>query len=163
MWVIKFRGETYYVNHVDCSVPWSTKETPDNSHTKGSIKVKHCLVVIDDSNTATITPLTEEDKQSLTKKKQFIRIITSFGSKLKKAIEDLELETGDIKKAGGGCGTLWFITELYNYDEFFQLKFAMTGTDLRVLQENEEYYKAYGISTDDDEYIDEDYDSLYEE
>ena len=88
MWVIKFRGETYYVNHVDCSVPWSTKETPDNSHTKGSIKVKHCLVVIDDSNTATITPLTEEDKQSLTKKKQFIRIITSFGSKLKKAIED---------------------------------------------------------------------------
>ena len=170
MWVIKFRGETYYVNHVDCSVPWSTKETPDNNHTKGSIKVKNCLVVIDDSNTAIITPLTEENKKTLESKKKFTRIITSYGAKLKAAIDDLGLETGYIKKAGGGCSTLWFITELYNYDEFFQLKFAMTGTDLRVLKENEDYFKAYGSSTDEQEYIDdeedlyddEDYESLYE-
>ena len=47
MWVLKTHGESYYVNHVDCEIPWSTKETPDNSHTKGSIKVKDCLLKID--------------------------------------------------------------------------------------------------------------------
>lgn len=57
MWVLKFHGETYYVNHVECNVPWSTKETPDNSHTKGSIKVKRCLVRID-NNEAKILPIT---------------------------------------------------------------------------------------------------------
>ena len=57
MWVLKTRGETYYVSHVDCSVPWSTKETPDNSHTKGSIKVKNVLLVIDPDNCATIKEL----------------------------------------------------------------------------------------------------------
>lgn len=41
MWVIKTRGETYYVNHVISSAPWNTKETPDNSHTKGAIKFKN--------------------------------------------------------------------------------------------------------------------------
>ncbi len=170
MWVLKFRGETFYVNHVSCSVPWTTKETPDSNHTKGSIKVKNCLVIIDDSNTAIITPLTEEDKKKLGSKKQFLRIITSYGAKLKRAIEDLSIETGVIKKAGGGCGTLWFITELYNYDEFFQLKFALTGTDLRILKENEDYYKAYGSAPEEQEYVDDDddygsdddYESLYE-
>ncbi len=42
MWVIKTRGETFYVHHVDVSsgVGFSTKETPNNPHTKGSIKIK---------------------------------------------------------------------------------------------------------------------------
>lgn len=42
MWVVKCKGETYYVNHVDVSpgIGFSTKETPDNPHTKGSIKLK---------------------------------------------------------------------------------------------------------------------------
>ena len=66
-WVIKAKGESYYVNHVECNVPWSTKETPNNSHTKGSIKVKRCLLVIDDDNTAYLTPLTAEDEQRLKK------------------------------------------------------------------------------------------------
>lgn len=173
MWVVKMRGETFYVNHVECSVPWSTKETPDNNHTKGSIKVKNCLVVIDDSNTAVITLLTEEDKKRLSNKKQFIRVITSSGSKLINAIEAIGIETGAVKRAGGGCGTLWFITELYNYDEFYQLKFVMAGTDFRALAENEDYYKSYGSAKEEDEYIDDDeyvdsdiddndYESLYE-
>ena len=171
MWVVKMRGETFYVNHVECSVPWSTKETPDNNHTKGSVKVKNCLVVIDDSNTAIITKLTEEDKKRLSNKKQFIRVITSSGAKLINAIEEIGIETGTVKRAGGGCGTLWFITELYNYDEFFQLKFVMIGTDFRVLMENEDYYKLYGSAKEEDTWLDEDtddediddYESLYEE
>jgi len=42
MWVIKAKGETHYVEHVDVSpsVGFSTKETPDNPHIKGSIQIK---------------------------------------------------------------------------------------------------------------------------
>lgn len=40
-WVIKTKGETFYVKHVECNAPWSTKETPDNPSTKGSLKVKN--------------------------------------------------------------------------------------------------------------------------
>jgi hypothetical protein len=42
MWVIKVKGQTHYVTHVEVqpSVGFSTKETPDNPHTKGSIKLK---------------------------------------------------------------------------------------------------------------------------
>ncbi len=47
MWVIKCRGDTYYVHHVDISpgVGFSTKETPNNPHTKGSIKIKGFLTL----------------------------------------------------------------------------------------------------------------------
>lgn len=47
MWIIKCRGDTYYVHHVDVSpgVGFSTKETPNNPHTKGSIKIKGYLTL----------------------------------------------------------------------------------------------------------------------
>lgn len=54
MWILKIKGTTYYVNHVTANVNWSTKETPDNSHTKGSIKLKNVDVIIDDHNEAII-------------------------------------------------------------------------------------------------------------
>lgn len=42
MWVIKAKGQTYYVDHLDMDsgIGFSTKETPDNPSTKGSIKFK---------------------------------------------------------------------------------------------------------------------------
>jgi len=46
MWVLKTKGKTYYVNHVEADCKWSTKETPDNDHTKGSIKFKDCYLTI---------------------------------------------------------------------------------------------------------------------
>lgn len=56
MWVIKAKGLTHYVNHVDViDVPFSTKETPDNPSTKGSIKFKRCFLEISEQNVATIT------------------------------------------------------------------------------------------------------------
>lgn len=55
MWVLKAKGQTFYVNHVDCQVPWSTKETPDNPHTKGALKIKNCTLSIDDQGNAKIT------------------------------------------------------------------------------------------------------------
>ena len=37
--------------------PWTTKETPDNPATKGSIKFKNCRIVIDENLDAIITQL----------------------------------------------------------------------------------------------------------
>lgn len=54
MWVLKIKGTTYYVNHVNANAGWTTKETPDNLHTKGSLKFKNVDVTIDDLNEATI-------------------------------------------------------------------------------------------------------------
>lgn len=60
MWVIKVKGETHYVNHidVDSGVGFSTKETPDNQHTKGSLKFKGKLEItkVNDEITARIYP-----------------------------------------------------------------------------------------------------------
>lgn len=47
-WVVKTKGQTYYVEHVECNAPWTTKETPDSPHTKGSIKLKHVDLSISD-------------------------------------------------------------------------------------------------------------------
>jgi hypothetical protein len=44
-WVVKARGETYYVNHFTSEVGFSTKETPDNSHTKASLMLRGSLVI----------------------------------------------------------------------------------------------------------------------
>lgn len=58
MWVLKSRGKTHYVNHVDFKeVSFSTKETPDSSHTKGSIQVRGYLVIneVDGEHHAMIT------------------------------------------------------------------------------------------------------------
>ena len=48
MWVIKVKGNTYYVNHVDVEsgIGFSTKETINNPHTKGSLKLKGKLEII---------------------------------------------------------------------------------------------------------------------
>ena len=53
-WTLKAKGQTFYVNHLTSSAPWSTKETPDNPHTKGSIKFKRANLIIDDTNCAII-------------------------------------------------------------------------------------------------------------
>ncbi len=45
MWIIKHRGQTYYVNHMNSKIGFSTKETPDNLHTKGSLKMKGRLTI----------------------------------------------------------------------------------------------------------------------
>ncbi len=46
MWTVKHKGETYYVNHLESSIGFSTKETPDNPHTKGSIMFKGRLSIV---------------------------------------------------------------------------------------------------------------------
>ena len=58
-WVVKVKGQTFYVNHVTSTAAWSTKETPDNSSTKGAIKFKHANITIDELNNAYIHPCNE--------------------------------------------------------------------------------------------------------
>ena len=55
MWVVKCRGDTHYVDHVDVSpgIGFSTKETPDNPHTKGRIKFKGRLSISVEENKTT--------------------------------------------------------------------------------------------------------------
>ena len=155
MWVIKTKGESYYVNHVDCSIPWSTKETPDNSHTKGSIKVKDCLLVIDDENNAILSKLTQQDKIRLHNEANGItRIIFSWQNKkdLESAIKQSKIKHGPFKQVSGGCGSRYFVTDIYKKAELSFLTLS-AGESFRVLMPNEYLYKAY----DDPDY-DPDYD-----
>lgn len=54
-WVVKHKGETYYVNNIDSNVGFSTKETPDNDHTKGSILFKGILQIENNNGIITAT------------------------------------------------------------------------------------------------------------
>ncbi len=47
-WVIKHKGQTYYVNHLEIApnVGFSTKETPDSEHTKASLLIRGKLTIV---------------------------------------------------------------------------------------------------------------------
>jgi hypothetical protein len=55
MWVVKARGKTFYVNHVECQTGFTTRETPDHPSTKGSIRVKRGTLNIDVEGNALIS------------------------------------------------------------------------------------------------------------
>ena len=143
MWVLKFHGETYYVNHVECNVPWSTKETPDNSHTKGSIKVKEVLVSIDESNDAKLTQLTIFDKIRLRNQKLGItRIMFQPGTEIHRALQHNEFKHSPFKNISGACATSFVICDLLEKADatFVSLKYS---GQFRILMPNESYYQQY--------------------
>lgn len=142
MWVLKFHGETYYVNHVECNVPWSTKETPDNPHTKGSIKVKEVLLTIDEDNNAKLTTLTFIDKIRLRNQKLGItRIMFKPGSDIHKALVAKEFKHSPFKMISGACTTTFIICDLLNKAD---VTFATLKYDtFRIVQPNETYYQQY--------------------
>ena len=143
MWVLKFHGETLYVNHVDCTVPWSTKETSDNPHTKGSIKVKNCLLTINDANEATVSKLTIIDKARLRNQKLGItRVIFSYGNEFHDALSNNEYRHSAFKNVEGSCGSDFVVCDLLDKEE--ALIAALTyANEFRVLQPNESYYQDY--------------------
>lgn len=148
MWIIKAKGESWYVEHVICSVPWSTKETPNNSHTKGSIKLKNCLITIDDDNVATITELTLEDKLRLVKR-EAIRIITSSGSQLKNILLTKNIKHSNIQVFGGGCSTVWYVCDILEPSHYTMLSLMLPN--VRQLMANEDYYKWYDDPDNDED------------
>ena len=142
MWVLKFHGETLYVNHVDCSIPWSTKETPDNSHTKGSIKVKNALLRIDDENNATLSELTLIDKFRLRNQKLGItRIMFSPNGDMHNALLANEYKHGPLKHIVGRCSSGYVICDLLDKKQVMmaQIKYD----DWREVKPNESYYQQY--------------------
>lgn len=142
MWVLKFHGETYYVNHVECNVPWSTKETVDNPHTKGSIKVKEVLLAIDDDNNATLTSLTIYDKIRLRNQKLGItRIMFRPNSDIHKALQKNEFKHSPFKNIRGACATGFVICDLLDKSEYTFALLKYEG--FRALKPNESYYQEY--------------------
>lgn len=55
MWVVKAKGKTWYVHHMDCQAGFTTRETPDHPSTKGSLRVKRGTLSISSEGHATIT------------------------------------------------------------------------------------------------------------
>lgn len=55
MWVVKTKGQSYYVNHVDATAPWTTRENPDHASTKGSIRVRNCNLHITQEGNAILS------------------------------------------------------------------------------------------------------------
>jgi hypothetical protein len=133
-------------------MPWSTKETPLNNHTKGSIKFKECLLVIDSNNEATLSKLSLIDKIRLRNQRLGItRIIFRYGSTMHTALKANEFKHSSFKNVTGGCGTSWVVCDLLKKDE---ATFAALKYDFRILAPNEAYYRAYdapGTYIDDDE------------
>ncbi len=52
MWVVKVKGQTYYINHLDSEVGFSTKETPEGK-TKGSLKFKGTITIYKEEDNLT--------------------------------------------------------------------------------------------------------------
>lgn len=52
-WIVKHKGQSFYVNHLDSTVGFTTKETPDNEHTKGALQFKGKLTIIENDGITT--------------------------------------------------------------------------------------------------------------
>jgi len=158
MWVIKTHGVTMYVNHVTADIPWSTKETPGNERTKGSIKFKKCKLTIDPAdNTATISQLGIMDAWLKHPERRAGRIILRQNSDLYRALRANEFEHSKIKEVIGSCGSSWAICDIREDHDLTMLALKYHG-QFRILAPNEVYYQEY----DTNDYIYEN-EELYED
>lgn len=174
MWVIKARGKTYYVNHVTSTIPFSTKETPDNSHTKGAIKFKDVLIQIGDDDCAELSKLTSSDLARLrAKDKGYTRILfrAAWKDKLVEFFKGYEVGFTPFKYIPGSCGSGFYMCDVMDREHMVLMGLSLPQHCYRILQENEAYYKAYDdpelLARMDadmaDEDLDEDDDELYED
>ncbi len=123
-------------------MPWSTKETPDNSHTKGSLKFKNALLRVDENNEATLTELTLIDKFRLRNQRLGItRIMAPYQGEFHKALLANEYKHSPIKTIIGRCSSSFIICDLLDKKElmFAQLKY----NGWREVKPNESYYTEY--------------------
>ena len=143
MWVIKTHGETFYVDHVEANMPWSTKETPNNSHTKGSIKFKDVLLKIDADNCAHLSKLSAFDRIRLRNQRLGItRVMFSPYGDFYRALKNKEAKHSPFKSVEGACGTSYQICDILNKEEMTMLALKYAGK-FRVLMPNETYYQFY--------------------
>jgi len=144
MWVIKTHGESFYVNHVTSELAWSTKETPDNTRTKGSIKFKECLLEIDQENNATIKSLSIFDKVRLRNQRLGITRIRFSSYAFEQHIIDPanKIKYSPFKRVHGACSTAFTICDLLDKKQLPFLQIQFPGA-FRVLMPNESHYQAY--------------------
>lgn len=160
MWVIKTHGVTMYVNHVTADMPWSTKETPGNEKTKGSIKFKKCKLTIDPAdNSATISRLGIADSWLKHPTRLAARIIFPYHGKMYDALKANEFEHSKFKDVEGSCGSSWVICDLLDDQELMLAGLKYAG-GFRILAPNESYYQDYDKGgtiweSDDSEEFDE--------
>lgn len=50
MWVLKHKGQSFYVNHLNSKVGFSTKETSNNPSTKGSLLFRGRLKIYNEND-----------------------------------------------------------------------------------------------------------------
>jgi hypothetical protein len=143
MWVLKTHGESFYVNHVNCEIPWTTKETVDNPHTKGSIKVKDCLLKIDsETNEATISKITLYDKIRLRNQRLGISRIMFSSFAFEQALKDEGIKHSPFKRIHGACRTAYTVCDILDRNDTMILGIKYPS-QFRVLMPNESYYQAY--------------------
>ena len=144
-WTIKTRGETLYVNHVTSNIPWTTKETPDNNHTKGSIKLKKAILKISDLNEAEISLATDADVSRLKAlAKGYVRIMwaPSNHATVTKYLKIQEIGHTPIKSLEGSCGRYYYVTDIKSNDDVVAMELAIHGSFWR-LSPNAIHYRAY--------------------
>lgn len=155
MWVVKTKGKTFYVNHVEADIPWTTKETPDNESTKGSIKFKSCKLTITDDNTAQISKLSMIDKMRLKEPEEpKSRIIFTNKNPILWLLQHNEIEHSPCYIHHGSCGSVFYVLELKTAD-LTMLSLTYTK-NFRILEQNEWYYKRIitkEIATLDPDYV----------
>ena len=159
MWIVMAKGNSYYVEHVEANIPWTTKETPDNVRTKGAIKFRECLVTIDEDNCARITVLTKADEARIRNAERgIIRIIMYRPDWFQNNLEGIR--HGPIKMHRGGCGSASWVTDLLDPEEssmFLLQHLDKNSYNFRVVQPNEPFYKWYDdpeILEDDEDFYD---------
>lgn len=162
MWVLKTQGKTLYVQHVVCECPWSTKETPDNPHTKGSIKVKNAVLTIDDKNQAWLRIATLADKETC-RGTLPIRVVWSNSNHkdIVKWLNDQTINFSELKNITGGCGTNFWITDILDTKSWLLIQLSLYGK-VREVSPNESLYKSYehGVVDDDDFFQEQDNEDL---
>jgi hypothetical protein len=139
-WVLKCNGKTWYVNHVTCELPWSTKETPHGS-TKGAIKVKRALVQIDDDNQATLVKLTAEAEKRVKQQAQDAIIIGWKNSRLSTYMDQVRHSEIQLLEAGG-CTSDWWACEIYSEEDWAAINLQLYP-HVRRFMPNEWQFKDY--------------------
>ena len=144
MWILKCAGKTFYVDHVECNIPWSTKETPNNPATKGAIKIKNALLTIDDNNHATLTTLLQGDlcRIRAMKKTMFRILITNARNEITDFLARNKIKHSPLKDIRGSCGSSFLICDINKKADLDLLTLTFYN-NFRILQPNEVYFKGY--------------------
>lgn len=144
MWTIKAKGKSYYVNHVTANMPWSTKESPDNEHTKGAIKFKDVYLKIDDDNCAELCTLTGPVAARLrAKERGYTRILITWKDRVTDFIKQNVIRFTPFKQINGSCGSTFYLCDIMDPNDVVLMKLSLGASCFRILNENERYYMAY--------------------